>query len=108
MAEQDDTKEETKLTLKSLKKEFEEFKSYIDKRLPPNPLPPIHSVTPHTNPEDIAIPEIAAENEIVFHFHDRFKAPRVFCEAENGGDWRELANNFHRVNEYQIKKREDK
>lgn len=104
----DETEKEEKLTLKSLDKQFREFKEEVFKRLPVQPLVPVHGVAPTANPEDVVIPETPAENEIVFHFHDRFKEPRSFNEEDNGPDWREIANSFHENNIDQIKKREDK
>lgn len=106
MSEQE-PQEETKLTLKSLKKEFDDFKKYLETRLPAQPLPPIHGVAPIADPKDVKIPEKEAENAIVFHFHDRFTSSRAFSQENNGENWRELANTFHQNNITQIKKRED-
>lgn len=105
--EPEEEKKEEKLTLKSLKKELDEFKDEIFKRLPAQPLPPVHGFAVSVNANDIAIPETPAETKIIFHFSDRFISPREFSEAENGPEWRELANAFHNNNTDKIKKRED-
>lgn len=102
----DETEKEEKLTLKSLKKDFEEFKAEVFKRLPVQPLPPIHGFAIVARPEDVVIPESPAEDHITFHFHDNFKESRTFSEAVNGPEWRDAADNFHEINERQISKRE--
>ena len=107
MVENEEQKEE-KLTVKSLKKELDSFKEEVFKRLPPQPLAPVHAVNNRTNPKDVAVPVEPAKKSITFHFHDRFTEPRVFSEGVHGKNWRELANDFQQVNEVQIKKREDK
>lgn len=114
MAETEEQKVETpvvekkeKTTLKSLKKDFEDFKAEVFKRLPIQPLLPVHGFAPVHVPEDVMIPETPAETSITFTFHDRFKEARTFTEADNGPEWREMANAFQSNNESQIKKRED-
>lgn len=98
---------EEKLTLKSLKKELDIFKEEVFKRLPFNPLPPVHGFATTSNPSDVAIPNKPAKEKITFNFHDRFTEPRIFSEQINGEDWHDLANEFHHNNQSQIKKRED-
>ena len=98
---------EQTLTLESLNENLEAFKAEVMKRLPMQPLAPVHSVNPVVNPLDVSIPEEQAKSEISFILHDRFADVRVFNEENNGKEWRDLANQFHRVNERQIKKRKD-
>jgi len=93
------------VTIKSLKKEFDEFKKDILARLPETPLKPVHAVAPYINPEDVQIGE--AEDSITFHFTDRFKEPRIFSFEINGPEWKELAEAFHTNNQDKIKKREN-
>lgn len=96
---------EERLTLKSLKKEFDLFKNEIFQRLPPQPLNPVHHVHPNINPDDVSVGD--AKESVIFHFTDRFADPRIFSEAINGPEWLTLANNFQQNNAHQIKKRED-
>jgi hypothetical protein len=104
---QDETQQEEKLTLKSLKKELDAFKTEVLSRLPPQPLPPVHGFAHAVNPSDVAIPETEAEMKIVFHFADRFTPAREFSEETHGGKWRIIANEFHQNNTDKIKRRED-
>lgn len=96
---------EEKLTLKSLKKDFEEFKAEVFKRLPVQPLPPVHGFAVAGSP--VEIPNEVPKHSVTFAFHDRFKASRQFSEQENGKDWVALANSFHGNNQVQIKSRID-
>lgn len=108
MDEDQETPQEEKLTLKSLNKNFQEFKEEVFKRLPMQPLVPVHGVRPaEALPEDIAIPETPASESITFFFKARFAEPRIFTAEGHGNDWREIANEFQRVNADTIKRRED-
>lgn len=98
--------EEEKLTLKGLKKELDAFKEEIIKRLPVQPLAPVHGFAVAGSP--IEIPNEVPKHSITFSFHDRFKEAREFSEEINGEDWVGLANAFHQNNQAQIKSREDK
>ncbi len=97
--------EETKLTLKSLKKEFEEFKEWITSRLPEQNLKPVHGITEKIDP--VVIPAEPAVNAIRFHLTHREVPMREFTEETHGENWREVANEFHENNIHMIRKRED-
>lgn len=97
--------EEEKLTLKSLNKQFNEFKEEVFKRLPPQPLPPVHGFAVSGDPIDIPTKE--AKSSVTFHFHDRFAEPRIFNKEINGEEWLTLANFFHENNIAKIKSRKD-
>lgn len=101
----DETEKEEKLTLKSLEKQFREFKEEVFKRLPVQPLPPVHGFSVVGDP--VTIPDKQPKNSVTFHFHDRFSSPRSFNEETNGKDWANLANSFHENNQAQISKRTD-
>ena len=93
-------------TIRSLKKEFEEFKAWVAERLPEQNWKPVHGVKPDINPEDVEVHE--ATESTTFHFTDRFKEPRIFSYEINGAGWQELAQTFQNNNQDKIKKREDK
>lgn len=97
--------EETKLTLKSLKKEFEDFKEWVAERLPQQNLKPVHGITEKIEP--VVIPKEPAVNAIRFHLTHKEIPVREFNEETHGEDWREIANTFHENNLHMIRSRED-
>lgn len=105
MKKEIESTEEEKLTLKSLKKEFDLFKQEIFSRLPVQPLPPVHSIT--ENIDAVVIPDEPAESLIRFHLTDKVNPIREFSEESNGERWREVANEFHNTNIDKIRSRED-
>ena len=97
--------EEVRLTLKSLKKEFDEFKEWIESRLPTQNPPLVHGITEHIDP--VIIPETPAKEKIRFHITHKEIPFRDFTEETHGENWREIANEFHQNNVNVIRKRED-
>ena len=97
--------EETKLTLKSLKKEFEDFKDWVATRLPEQNLKPVHGITEHIDP--VTIPEEPPVNLVRFHLTHKEVPVREFSEEEHGKKWRDIANKFHASNVHMIRRREN-
>ena len=97
--------EETKLTLKSLKKEFEEFKEWVATRLPEQNLKPVHGITERIDP--VEIPNEPAMNAIRFHLTHKEVPVREFTEETHGENWREIADEFHKNNTHMIRSREN-
>lgn len=107
--EEEQTQKEERVTLKSLKKEFDDFKVWVaeelTKRLPEQNLPPVHGFAHKINPEDVSASETPAKSSITFNLTGKFEAPRTFSEETNGPKWRELAQSFYENNSHKINKR---